>query len=171
MEMNQETLDKMRQMRLLGMYNAFRTSMDSFKVESMTTDQFVSWLVTNEWDERCNRMIERLIKQANFRYKAYMEEMDYSIERGLDRNLLERLAEHIPTIMQIKETTHKLAFVATRSIVSTFCVEKRLNALPFHMGKQVAHLHPKCFGKFFKRKQLASCNSGISRSCNGVRSA
>lgn len=93
MEMNQETLDKMRQMRLLGMYNAFRTSMDSFKVESMTTDQFVSWLVTNEWDERCNRMIERLIKQANFRYKAYMEEMDYSIERGLDRNLLERLAE------------------------------------------------------------------------------
>lgn len=93
MEMNQETLEKMRQMRLSGMYNAFRTSMDSFKAESMTTDQFVSWLVTSEWDERCNRMIERLIKQANFRYKAYMEEMDYGIERGLDRNLLERLAE------------------------------------------------------------------------------
>ncbi len=62
MEMNQETLEKMRQMRLSGMYNAFRTSMDSFKAESMTADQFVSWLVTSEWDERCNRMIERLIK-------------------------------------------------------------------------------------------------------------
>lgn len=93
MEMNQESLEKMRQMRLSGMYNAFKTSMDSFKSESMTTDQFISWLVTSEWDERCNRMIERLIRQASFRYKAYMEEMDYGIERGLDRNLLERLAE------------------------------------------------------------------------------
>lgn len=91
--MNQETLDKMRQMRLLGMYNAFKTSMESFKTESMTTDQFVAWLVSNEWDDRCNRMIERLIKQASFRYKASLEEVDYSQERGLERNLLERLAE------------------------------------------------------------------------------
>ena len=91
--MNQETLDKMGQMRLLGMYNAFKTSMESFKTESMTTDQFVAWLVSNEWDDRCNRMIERLIKQASFRYKASLEEVDYSLERGLERNLLERLAE------------------------------------------------------------------------------
>ena len=91
--MNKETLDKMRQMRLLGMYNAFKISMESFKTESMTTDQFVAWLVSNEWDDRCNRMIERLIKQASFRYKASLEEVDYSLERGLERNLLERLAE------------------------------------------------------------------------------
>ena len=91
--MNQETLDKMRQMRLLGMYNAFKISMESFKTESMTTDQFVAWLVSNEWDDRCNRMVERLIKQASFRYKASLEEVDYSLERGLERNLLERLAE------------------------------------------------------------------------------
>ena len=91
--MNQETLEKMRQMRLQGMYNAFKTSMESFKTESMTTDQFVAWLVSNEWDDRCNRMIERLIKQASFRYKASLEEVDYSLERGLERNLLERLAE------------------------------------------------------------------------------
>ena len=83
----------MRQMRLLGMYNAFKISMESFKTESMTTDQFVAWLVSNEWDDRCNRMIERLIKQASFRYKASLEEVDYSLERGLERNLLERLAE------------------------------------------------------------------------------
>ncbi|MFR1239742.1 MAG: IS21-like element helper ATPase IstB [Butyricimonas faecihominis] len=83
----------MRQTRLQGMYNAFKTSMESFKTESMTTDQFVAWLVSNEWDDRCNRMIERLIKQASFRYKASLEEVDYSLERGLERNLLERLAE------------------------------------------------------------------------------
>lgn len=91
--MNQETLEKTRQMRLQGMYNAFKTSMESFKTESMTTDQFVAWLVSNERDDRCNRMIERLIKQAYFRYKAALKEVDYSLERGLERNLLERLAE------------------------------------------------------------------------------
>ena len=91
--MNQETLEKICQMRLQGMYNAFKTSMESFKTESMTTDQFVAWLVSNEWDDRCNRMIERLIKQASFRYKASLEEVDYSLKRGFERNLLERLAE------------------------------------------------------------------------------
>ena len=91
--MNQETLDKMRQMRLISMYNAFKISMASFITEAMTTDHYVAWLVSNEWDDRCNRMIERLIKQASFRYKASLEEVDYSLERGLERNLLERLAE------------------------------------------------------------------------------
>lgn len=93
MEMNQETLEKMRQMRLLGMYNAFKTSMENFKSDSMTNDGFVSWLISNEWDDRCNRLIERLIKQASFRYRASLEEVNYTIDRGLDRNLLERLAD------------------------------------------------------------------------------
>ena len=91
--MNQETLERMRQMRLLGMYNAFKTSIDTFRTDSMTTDQFISWLVCNEWDDRHNRLIERLIKQASFRYKASVEEINFSVERGLDKNLFQRLAE------------------------------------------------------------------------------
>lgn len=93
MEMNQETLEKLRLMRLYGMYNTFKTSMETYKSDSMTADQFLSWLVTSEWDDRCNRMIERLTKQATFRYKASIEEIDYSINRGLDKNTMERLAE------------------------------------------------------------------------------
>ena len=41
---------------------------------------------------RRNVSIERLIRSANFRYKAYMEKIDYTIKRNLDRNQLERLA-------------------------------------------------------------------------------
>ena len=37
--------------------------------------------------------IQRLQKQASFRYRASIEEIDYSLERGLDRNLLMRLSE------------------------------------------------------------------------------
>ena len=52
MEMNRETLEKMQQMRLQGMYYAFKTSLETLRMESMTIDQFVSWLVSSEWDDR-----------------------------------------------------------------------------------------------------------------------
>ena len=50
MEMNQDTLEKMLGMNLKGMYYAFKTSLETHRTESMTTDQFVSWLVSSEWD-------------------------------------------------------------------------------------------------------------------------
>lgn len=91
--MNKETLDKMRQMHLYGMANAFKSSLENYGAESMTNDQFVSWLIANEWDDRCNKTVERLIKSAAFRYNASFEEIDYSIERGLDKNLMNRLSD------------------------------------------------------------------------------
>lgn len=93
MDMNKETLERMRQMRLLGMYSAFKSSLEGYSSDSLTNDQFVSWLISNEWDDRCNKMIARLIKNASFRYNASMEEINYSIDRGLDKNLMDRLAD------------------------------------------------------------------------------
>lgn len=92
-DMNKETLERMRQMRLLGMYSAFKSSIDGYSADSMTNDQFISWLVSNEWDDRCNKMIARLIKNASFRYNASVEDIDYSIDRGLDKNMMDRLAD------------------------------------------------------------------------------
>ena len=59
----------------------------------MTIDQFIAWLVSSEWDDRKNRMILRSVKNANFRYKASAEEIDFSVERGLDKNMMMRLSE------------------------------------------------------------------------------
>ncbi len=87
MEMNQDTLEKMLGMNLKGMYYAFKTSLETHRTESMTTDQFVSWLVSSEWDDRRNRAVERAIRQASFRYKATIEEIDFSVERGWTRIL------------------------------------------------------------------------------------
>lgn len=89
---NNHTLEKLRQMRLFGMHDAFKTSLENTLKEQMTQDQFVFHLVSSEWDNRRNRAIERAIKQANFRYNASLEEVDYTFERGLDRNQVERLA-------------------------------------------------------------------------------
>ena len=93
MSMNEETLSRMQHMRLLGMHAAFKASQENFTLDKMTNDEFISWLITNEWDDRCNRTIERLVKAAGFRYEASLEHIDYDVDRRLDRNLMQRLAD------------------------------------------------------------------------------
>ncbi|ALL05475.1 ATP-binding protein [Pedobacter sp. PACM 27299] len=90
--MNNETLDKMRQLRLYGMYDAFKTNLETSVKDALTADQFVSLLVASEWDDRRNRSVERAIRTAIFRYKASLEQVDYSFDRGLDKNEVHRLA-------------------------------------------------------------------------------
>ena len=74
------------------MYEAFKTNLESSVKETLTPDQFVSLLVASEWDDRKNRAVERAVRIASFRYKASVERIDYSIERGLDRNQMHCLA-------------------------------------------------------------------------------
>lgn len=90
--MNNQTLEKLRQMRLFGIHDAFKTSLENTIKEKMTRDQFVSHLVHSEWDNRKNRAVERAVKAANFRYNATLDNVDYTFERGLDRNQVEWLA-------------------------------------------------------------------------------
>ena len=85
-EQNQTTLDLMHRMRLTGMAAAFEESLSSTYAEA-----FGSWLLAREWDYRSSAAIERLIRGASFRYNAYPEEIDYSINRGLNQNQMERL--------------------------------------------------------------------------------
>ena len=58
----------------------------------MTPDNFVAWHLSNEWDYRVNAIIERLVRQVRFRYKAFPEDIDYTLGRNLDRNQMECLA-------------------------------------------------------------------------------
>jgi DNA replication protein DnaC len=89
---NTISLDLMNRMNLHGMATAFRESLQSTVSEAMTADSFLSFLLAREWDYRSDASIQRLIRQAGFRYKAYLEEIDYTINRCLDRNQMERLS-------------------------------------------------------------------------------
>ena len=63
--MNELTLTKMKQMKLYGMHGAFKTAVETGKTDHYSIDQFVSMIIDAEWDERHNRRIERIIKNAN----------------------------------------------------------------------------------------------------------
>lgn len=91
--MNTTTLDKLRSMRLLGMHGAFKASLEANTIETLTADEMASLLTNSEWDDRQNRSIDRGMKNARFRYKATIEQLDYNTERGMDKNTIHRLAE------------------------------------------------------------------------------
>ena len=68
--MNKDTLEKLKEMKLYGMYNTFKASLENYGRNNMTIDKFVNMLVCNEWDERYNRHVNHLIKTAGFRLSA-----------------------------------------------------------------------------------------------------
>lgn len=91
--MNTTTLDKLRNMRLLGMYGALKTSLEANTTEELTADEMAAFLTNSEWDDRQNRSIDRSMKNARFRYKATIEQLDFSTKRGMDKNTIHRLAD------------------------------------------------------------------------------
>jgi DNA replication protein DnaC len=91
--MTQETLEKLKKLRLLGMARAYETSLENDKLNTLSADELVKMLIEAEWDDRLNRNIERRLRYARFRYQSCMEKVDYQSERNLDRNQIMRLAE------------------------------------------------------------------------------
>ncbi len=91
--MNDQTLEKMKTMKLYGMVRAFRTSLESGNAEKYTSDELLSMLIDSEWDERCNRKLERSVSNARFRYKASVEQINFDSDRELNKNHVLRLAD------------------------------------------------------------------------------
>jgi DNA replication protein DnaC len=91
--MNTETLEKMKRMKLMGMYKAFKANLESEQVETYTPDEIIAHLVEAEYDERQNKNVQMKIRNARFRYKALLEDVNFDTERNMDKNQIMRLAD------------------------------------------------------------------------------
>jgi DNA replication protein DnaC len=89
---NNQTIEKLKQMRIKAMAELHMQHITSNSVESYTPDQYLAILTDHEWESRQNQKIERLIKQASFRQNASIEEVNFEPERNLERNMFNRLA-------------------------------------------------------------------------------
>jgi DNA replication protein DnaC len=92
MNNNQATLQKLEKMKLHGMARAFTNTMETGVKNQFTADELVSHLVDAEWDNRYNRKLSRLLKSARVRYKASFEEINFSLDRNIDKNQILRLS-------------------------------------------------------------------------------
>ncbi|MEA3447793.1 MAG: IS21-like element helper ATPase IstB [Bacteroidota bacterium] len=80
------------QLRLSGMGRHWQSLVETRKVNELSLVEGLEILLQAEQEERINRRFERLQKNAKFRYRASIEEIDYSPERGINKDLLANLA-------------------------------------------------------------------------------
>lgn len=90
---HQATLDRLNALKLSGMANHWKTLLQLPAHQWPTTDQLLAQLLDAEWEHRQHRRTQVAIQQARFRYRASLEEIRYSSERQLDKNLILRLAD------------------------------------------------------------------------------
>jgi len=88
---NNQTVEKLRQMRISAMAELHLQHVKNNQLNNVTPDEYLTMLTDHEWEERQNKKIQRLIKQAGFRQKATLADIDYSAERTLDKNMFLRL--------------------------------------------------------------------------------
>ena len=91
--MNQTaTMQKLEEMRLSGFSRIYREMLETGIKKDFTVDEAIAHLVQAEWDDRYNRRLQRLLKNAKFRYQASMEQIDYLEKRNLDKTQMLRLS-------------------------------------------------------------------------------
>ena len=90
---NQSTIDKLIEMRLTSMSDAFITQMDDPKMKEVSFEDRFGLLVDIEYNNRKSNSLKRLIRNAGFdQPEAYIADINYTSGRKLNRSLIERLA-------------------------------------------------------------------------------
>jgi DNA replication protein DnaC len=91
--LNEPTIDKMRDLRLAGMLEAWQRQQQDPKLSSLSFDERLAMLIDAEHDIRHNRKLTRLLKDAELRIpSASIEDVRTSPTRGLDKPMLRQLA-------------------------------------------------------------------------------
>ena len=89
----QSTIDKLIEMRLTSMADAFITQKDDPKMKDVSFEDRLSMLVDVKYSNRKANSLKRLIRNAGFdQPDAYVGDIDYVSGRKLNRNLIQRLA-------------------------------------------------------------------------------
>lgn len=89
---NEATIEKLNSMKLFGIARAFQNIIESKLSDNYSNDEFLGHLVDSEWDYRYNRRLDRLLSAARFRYKASMEQLDFNINRNLNKSQILRFS-------------------------------------------------------------------------------
>mgnify|MGYP000276130571 FL=1 len=90
---NQSTIDKLIEMHMTSMADAFRNQMQDISMEEIPFDDRFGMIVDIEYTSRKNSRLKRLIKNAEFEQPdATIAAVDYGHNRKVNRHLIERLA-------------------------------------------------------------------------------
>jgi DNA replication protein DnaC len=91
--LNEQTVNKLHEMRLSGMVDAFRQQQKDNAYSEMTFEERFGLIVDNEWLRRKNSHLRRLLRNAGFHSpEAAVEDINYLPDRHLDKEQITRLS-------------------------------------------------------------------------------
>ena len=88
----QLTINRLRELRLAHMAEAYTLQQQQPKLHELSCDDRFALLVEREALERESKKLNRLIRAAGFPEKASLEDADYRPTRGLEKSLIATLA-------------------------------------------------------------------------------
>ena len=89
---NNQTVEKLKQMRLTAMAELHLQHVKNNKFNDITPDEYMALMADHKWEDWENKKISGLLNQAGFRQKASTAEVSYTEARNLDKNMFDRLA-------------------------------------------------------------------------------
>jgi len=88
---NHTTIEKMKHLRLNGMAQVHYAAIHEKMYIDYTLDEYTALLIDQEWEVRQHRKIQNAVQRAGFKLRASIRDIDYSAQRNLDKNNIERL--------------------------------------------------------------------------------
>jgi len=90
---DQTTINKLHEMRLSSMAEAFINQMQDQALAGLTFEERFGLIVDIEWSKRKNNRLARLIQNADLAETgACIENIEYSVDRKIDKTQISRLA-------------------------------------------------------------------------------
>jgi DNA replication protein DnaC len=91
--LNQPTLQKLNELKLTALADAWAQQQASPDVQSLSFDERLGLLVDAQWLARENKRLDRLLKEAKLRIsQACIEDIKYGARRELDKAQIRQLA-------------------------------------------------------------------------------
>jgi DNA replication protein DnaC len=91
--LDKATLTKLREMKLTAMAAKFVWQQEQPDMQSLSFEERLGMLVDAEWLAKDGRRVERFIRQAEFRFPATVEDIDYHDKRGITKRDILRLSD------------------------------------------------------------------------------
>ena len=85
--LNQQTINKLHELRLTGMAEAFADQLKQPDMERLSFEERFGLIVDRQWTWKENNRMERYLKNARMKLAACVEDIDYKTPRVSPRTI------------------------------------------------------------------------------------
>ena len=86
--LNQQTINKLHELKLTGMAEAFSDQTKQPDMDRLSFAERFGLIVDRQWTWKENKRMERYLKNARMKLDACVEDIDYKTPRGIDQSVM-----------------------------------------------------------------------------------